>query len=63
MGSLDRGTGSQIKRQIKLVDVTRMSLSSIESAYNSKYGPEGYQFLQIATVGSVTYMVLSIERS
>ena len=61
MGSLDQPTGSQIKREIKFVDVTGYNPTQIENAFNNNYGIIGWRIVQVLEKGTKTYLMAEKE--
>ena len=50
-----------VKRKIKFVDVTGLSASALETAYNNNYGLKGWRFIQAIVIGNKTYVVAEKE--
>ena len=47
MGTLDSTTGSSVKRTIKIIDLTGLSVAQIESTFNDNYGQKGWRIIQV----------------
>ena len=56
MGTLDT-TGSEVKRKIKIIDLTGLSISQIENAYNNNYGQKGWRVIQFVVIGGKNYLI------
>lgn len=61
MGSLDRPAGSNVKRTIKIVDVTGKNATQIENAFNNNWGNIGWRIIQILEIGSGRYILAEKE--
>lgn len=61
MGSLDQPTGSNVKRQIKIVSVQGQTAAQIETAYNTNYGAKGWRMIGFVTVSNTLYIVAERE--
>jgi len=61
MGSLDKTNGSEVRRQIKFVDVTNSTPTQIENVYNDNYGKKGWRIIQVITINSKIYIVAEKE--
>ncbi len=60
MGTLDSPAGN-VKRKIKVVDVSGLSAAQIESAYNTNYGQKGWRIIQIVVLGGNPYVIAEKE--
>ena len=60
MGTLDATVGN-IKRSIKIVDLTGLNASQIESQYNSNYGQKGWKIIQVFAIGNKNYILAEKE--
>ena len=56
MGSLDQES-SNVKRKIKIVNVTGNTPSQIETVFNDNWGNIGWRIVQIITLGANTYIL------
>lgn len=61
MGTLDQSTGSSVSRKIKIVDLSGMTISQIESAYNTNYGTKGWRIVQFFIVSNKNYILCERE--
>ena len=61
MGSLDQSDGSVVARKIKIVDLTGMTISQIESSYNTNYGTKGWRIIQFFIVSNKNYILCEKE--
>ena len=61
MGSLDQVSGSGVRRQIKVVNITGMTPAQIETAFNDTWGAKGWRIVQVFPVGANLYLLA--ERS
>ena len=61
MGTLDQTSGSTSKRQIKIVDLTGLTPSQIESSYNTNFGIKGWRIIQIVALGGKNYLIAEKE--
>ena len=61
MGTLDGGAASNVVRKIKIVDLSGKTPAQIETAFNTQYGPLGYQIVQIVALGSENYLIAEKE--
>lgn len=46
MGTLD-SSSSSVKRKIKVIDLTGLSVTQIENAFNNNYGEKGWRIVQV----------------
>lgn len=56
MGTLDGGTGG-VKRRIKIIDLTGLTISQIENSFNTNYGVKGWRIVQVVKVGTKDYLI------
>jgi len=56
MGTLD-AQGSEVKRKIKIIDLTGLTIAQIESNYNTNYGEKGWRIVQVVKVGNKDYLI------
>jgi hypothetical protein len=63
MGSLDQSTGASVKRKIKIVDLTGLTVAQIENQYNNNYGSKGWKFLQYAEIAGTRYVIAEKEEA
>jgi hypothetical protein len=61
MGTMDQPTGSVTKRQIKVVDLSGLTISQIESTYNTNYGQKGWRIVQFFIVSNKNYILCEKE--
>lgn len=61
MGSLDQATGSAVKRKIKIINLTGLTIAQIENQYNSNYGQKGWRFIQYAEIAGTGYILAEKE--
>ena len=61
MGSLDQSDGSVVARKIKIVDLSGMTISQIESSYNTDYGTKGWRIIQFFIVSNKNYILCEKE--
>lgn len=61
MGSLDQTPGANVKRKIKIVNVTGNTPAQIETAFNDNWGNKGWRIVQIVVIGANTYIVAEKE--
>mgnify|MGYP000362220645 CR=1 FL=1 len=61
MGTLDSGTGSNVKRKIAVVDITGNTATQIENAFNTNYGQKGWRVIQVVVVGAKTFLLAEKE--
>lgn len=61
MGSLDSPEGSKTKREIKIVDLTGLTINQIENNYNNNYGLLGWRIVQIIELGGTRYLLAERE--
>jgi hypothetical protein len=61
MGTLDKSTGSGVKRHIKTVDITGKTAAQIETEFNTNWGPKGWRIIQILVIGTKTYLLAEKE--
>jgi len=61
MGTLDQPTGSTVRRQIEVVDLTGKSVEQIKSAFNDNYGLKGWRIVQIIVLGGAPYLIAERE--
>ena len=61
MGTLDQPTGSTVKRQIEVVDLTGKTAAQIKSAFNDNYGAKGWRIVQIIVLGGAPYLIAERE--
>lgn len=57
MGSLDQEQGSQIKRIIKVVNITGQTATQIENTFNNNWGNLGWRIVQVIVIGANTYLL------
>jgi hypothetical protein len=57
MGSLDQTPGANVKRKIKIVNVTGLTPAQIETEFNNNWGSKGWRVVQVFTVGANTFML------
>jgi len=57
MGSLDQPESASVKRKIKLADVTGLTPTQIENAYNTNYGEKGWRIVQVIVLGANTFIL------
>ena len=55
MGTLDTGGG--VKRKIKIIDLTGLTIAQIESQYNTNYGDKGWRIVQVYKFGNKDYLI------
>ena len=55
MGTLDSGGG--VKRKIKIIDLTGLTISQIENSFNTNYGVKGWRIVQVVKVGTKDYLI------
>ena len=59
MGTLDT---SNIKRTIKIVDLTGLTIAQVESNFNTNYGQKGWRIVQVIVgLGSKNYILAEKE--
>lgn len=56
MGTLD-ANGSDVKRKIKIVDLTGLTPAQIENSFNNNYGQNGWRIVQVVKVGNKDYLI------
>ena len=61
MGTLDQPTGSTVSRQIKIIDLTGMTIEQIETQYNTNYGAKGWRIIQVFPIGNKNYILAEKE--
>jgi len=61
MGTLDRISGCNTKRKIKLIDITEYTITQFENNYNSNYGDKGWRIIQIITLNDKNYVLAEKE--
>ena len=61
MGSLDQPIGSTVTRKIKFVDVSGMTPTQLENAYNNNYGQKGWRLIQMLEYNSKLWAVAEKE--
>ena len=61
MGSLDRPSGSDVKRKIKIIDTSGYTAAQLENAYNTNYGQNGWRLIGFLTIGAKVYVVAEKE--
>lgn len=61
MGTLDRSIGANVRRKIKLVDVTGKNATQIEDFYNTGPGLEGWRIIQVIDINSSRFIVAEKE--
>jgi len=61
MGTLDQSTGAQVKRQIKIVDLTGKNAEQIETAFNTNFGLKGWKIVQVIVLGETPYLIAERE--
>lgn len=58
MGSLDQPSGSVVKREIDIVDVTPYSMAQVITYFNTNLGPVGWHIIQFVQAGSNKYLLV-----
>ena len=61
MGTLDPQS-SNVKRKIALVNVTGLTASQVENAFNTNFGSNGWRIIQIVTIGANLFVVAEKEQ-
>lgn len=61
MGSLDQPTGTAVKREINIFDVSGKTVPQIEAAYNNNYGQKGWRIISMLVLNSKPYIVCERE--
>lgn len=61
MGSLDQPTGSATKRKIKFIDVTGLTPTQLETAYNTNYGEKGWRLIQMLEYNAKLWAIAEKE--
>lgn len=61
MGSLNKPSGSTVKRKIALVDVTGKTATEIEDTYNNNFGLKGWRIIEIKDIGSSRFIIAEKE--
>ena len=55
MGTLDTGGG--VKRKIKIIDLTGLTVAQVETAFNDNYGQKGWRIVQVYKFGAKDYLI------
>lgn len=61
MGSLDQPTGSAVKREIEIYDVTAYNTTQVKNYFNNNLGPVGWRIIQFIQIGSSRYILCERE--
>jgi hypothetical protein len=61
MGTIDKAQSSTTRRRIKILDTTGYTIQQLEDAYNNLYADKGWRIIQIAQLGTKTYVLAEKE--
>jgi hypothetical protein len=61
MGNLDKPKGANVKREIRITDVTNVTIANIESQYNTNFGQNGWRIVQLVVIGANRYVIAERE--
>ena len=61
MGTLDRTSGSEVKKKIAVLDITGNTPAQIEIAYTNNWGSKGWRVIQIVVISTKTYVIMEKE--
>ena len=50
-----------VKREIKIVDLTGLTPAQIESSFNTNYGLNGWRIIQVVALGGKNYLIAEKE--
>lgn len=59
--SLDQPSGSVVRRNIKIFDITGKTATQIEDSYNTDFGLKGWRIIQIIDIGTSRFIVAERE--
>jgi len=60
-GSLDQPSGSNVKREISITDVTAFTIAQIVTNYNNNFGQNGWRIIQFIETGGKRYVLAERE--
>ena len=50
-----------VKRQIKIADITGNTAAQIETTFNTNFGPLGWRVVQVVVIGAKTFLIAEKE--